>query len=61
MPVRRGQLSYANVAASLALGGKNYAAIKVPAKSVRTTQLKPRAVPLCQARVRRSAERFYCV
>lgn len=47
-PVPRGRLSYANVTASLALfvalGGTSYAAIKLPAKSVGTIQLKSRAV-----------------
>ncbi|MDX6718413.1 MAG: hypothetical protein QOJ63_667 [Solirubrobacteraceae bacterium] len=47
-PARRGRLSYANVTASLALfvalGGTSYAAIKLPAKSVGTVQLKSRAV-----------------
>jgi hypothetical protein len=47
-PVRRGRLSYANVTASVALfvalGGTSYAAIKLPAKSVGTIQLKSRAV-----------------
>jgi hypothetical protein len=47
-PLRRGRLSYANVTASLALfvalGGTSYAAIKLPAKSVGTIQLKSRAV-----------------
>jgi hypothetical protein len=47
-PVRRGRLSYANVTASLALfvalGGTSYAAIKLPARSVGTVQLKSRAV-----------------
>jgi hypothetical protein len=46
--VRRGRLSYANVTASLALfvalGGTSYAAIKLPARSVGTVQLKSRAV-----------------
>jgi hypothetical protein len=48
MPRRRDRLSYANVTASLALfvalGGTSYAAIKLPAKSVGTIQLKSRAV-----------------
>jgi hypothetical protein len=40
----RSRLSYANVTATLALGGASYAAVKLPKNSVGTPQIKKNAV-----------------